>query len=170
MNRLAVIFTMVVLGAWVQQAPADGIFGLFGTKPKAQSAERVRDLTIMLTRNKSEGYDRLRSAAVLELGAYDTAAYPEIVPLLLDVMQHDKSSLVRIDAATSLSNFRPISVQIGQALEKAQNDDPYWRTRIHAKSVLANYRKAGYAPNSITPDANIATGSKTGPIIQTKGN
>jgi hypothetical protein len=155
MNRFAMILTVVILPAWVLPAPADGIFGLFGKKTKVNPAERVPELIVKL---KTEQDDRKRAGAATELGTFDGAAFPEIVPVLVDSLQNDPKYTVRMDAASSLGTLRPVSQLAGQALERAVSSDESLRVRLHAKGILMRYRMAGYSP---VPKGNPAT--PTGP-------
>ena len=157
MNRLTMILAVVILPAWVLPAPADGLFGLFGKKAKADPAVRVPELVATL---KSEQDERKRASAAAELGTYDAAAFSEIVPILVDVLQHDPKPSVRMDAASSLGNMRPVSQLAGDALDKAVTSDDNWRVRLHAKGILMKYRFAGYSPGSKTTPAG-QNGPKT---------
>jgi hypothetical protein len=143
MKRFAMILAVVILPAWVLPAPADGIFGFFGKKTKVNPAQRVPQLIVTL---KTEQDERKRSSAAAELGTYDAATYTEIVPVLVDVLQHDPKTGVRMDAASSLGSIRPVSQLAGQALERAVAKDDNWRVRLHAKGILMKYRIAGYSP------------------------
>ena len=167
MNRFAVILTVVILPAWVLPAPADGIFGLFGKKTKVNPAERVPELIMTL---KTEQDERKRSAAASELGTFDAATFAEIVPVLVEALQHDPKSGVRMDAASSLGSLRPVSQLAGQALEKAVSGDDNWRARWHAKGILLKYRMAGYAHDRKS-DAPGANGPMTGepPLLDANG-
>src|SRR4051812_3471523 len=105
MNRFAMILAVVILPAWVLPAPADGIFVIFGKKPKTNPAQRVPELIVTL---KTEQDERKRSSAAAELGGYDAATYTEIVPVLIDALQNDPKHGVRMDAASSLGSIRPV--------------------------------------------------------------
>ncbi len=145
MNRLTIILAVVILPAWVMPAQADGIFGLFGKKAKVDPAKRVAELIITL---KTEQDDRKRASATSELGTFDAHSFPEIVPVLVDIMQHDPKSGLRMDAASSLGSLRPVSQVVGESLEKAASSDENLRVRLHAKSLLMKYRLAGYSPGA----------------------
>src|SRR5205807_14808 len=132
-NRLCMILTVVILPAWVLPAPA----GIFSKKAKVNPAERVPALIMTLKTDKDE---RKRASAATELGTFDAAMYTEIVPVLVDVILSDPKPAVRLDAATSLGNLRPVSQIAGQALERAVTSDDNWRVRWHAKSILSRYR------------------------------
>jgi len=147
MNRLSIILAVVILPAWVLPAQADGIFGLFGKKAKVDPVKRVAELIVTL---KTEQDDRKRASAASELGTFDAAAFPEIVPVLVDVLQHDTKPGVRMDAASSLSSIRPISQVAGDALDKSASNDDNLRVRLHAKSIVMKYRFAGYSPGTKT--------------------
>jgi HEAT repeats len=152
MKRLTIILAVVILPAWVMPAHADGIFGLFGKKAKVDPAKRVAELIITV---KTEQDDRKRASAAAELGTFDALSFPEIVPVLVDIMQHDPKSALRMDAASSLGGLRPVSQVVGETLEKAASSDENMRVRLHAKSILMKYRIAGYSPGS--------SGQKTSP-------
>src|SRR5437870_3676111 len=102
MNRLTMFLTIVILPAWALPAPADGFLGgLFGKKTKVNAAQRVPELIVAV---KTDTNERKRSSAAAELGTFDGATYTEIVPVLVDVLQHDASSSVRMDAVSSLGS------------------------------------------------------------------
>ncbi len=143
MNRLAMTLAVIILAACVPATRADGMFGLFHKKVKVDPAQRVPELILTL---KTEQDERKRGSAVTELGTYDSAAFAEIVPVLVDVLQHDAKASVRMDAASSLGALRPVSQLAGDALEKAATSDDNWRARLHAKSIVMRYRIAGYSP------------------------
>jgi hypothetical protein len=150
-NRLSMILTVVILPAWVLPAPA----GIFSKKTKVNPAERVPALILTLKTDKDE---RKRASAATELGTFDAATYSEIVPVLVDVVLSDPKPSVRMDAASSLGNLRPVSQIAGQALERAVTSDDNWRVRWHAKSILSRYRGAGYASSK---GEMLAPGPKT---------
>lgn len=157
MNRFAVILAIVILPAWALPAPADGIFGLFSKKPRPNPAERVPQLIVTL---KTDQDERKRSAAATELGSFDANAFSEIVPVLVDALQHDPKAGVRMDAASSLGGIRPVSRLAGDALEKAVSGDNNWRVRWHTKGILLRYRIAGYTHES-RGTSPAATGPST---------
>jgi len=154
MNRLTIILAVVILPSWVLPAPADGIFGLFGKKTKVDPAKRVPELIVTL---KTEQDDRKRASAATELGTFDGVAFPEIVPVLVDILQHDAKPSVRMDAASSLGSIRPISLMAGEALDKSASSDDNLRVRLHAKGIVMKYHFAGYSPGTKTN----SPGSKT---------
>jgi hypothetical protein len=151
MKRLTIILAVVILPAWVMPARADGVLGLFGRKAKVDPAKRVPELIITL---KTEQDERKRASAATELGTFDPLAFPEIVPVLVDILQHDPKTGVRMDAASSLGSLRPVSQVVGESLEKAASSDENLRARLHAKSLLIKYHLAGYSATS---------GSRTAP-------
>jgi hypothetical protein len=158
MNRFAMILTVVILPAFVLPAPADGIFGIFGKKTKVNPAQRVPELIVSL---KTDQEERKRASAAAELGAFDAATFPEIVPVLTDALQSDPKPAVRMDAASSLGNLRPVSQMAGQALEKAVHGDDNWRVRWHVKGILMKYRMAGYSSGA-KGKAAAPSGPQTG--------
>src|SRR4051812_16673620 len=68
---------------------------LFSRKPKINPNQRVPELIVIV---KSDTDERKRAAAAEELRDYDPAVFSEIVPVLADVLQHDKKHNVRLEA------------------------------------------------------------------------
>src|SRR5205085_8876672 len=91
-----------------------------------------------------DGDENKRARAAEELRQYDPAAFPDIVPVLIDVLVNDKKPAVRAEAAQSLGKLRPVSQQAGQALEYALTKDPSMRVRLQARSALMQYHWSGY--------------------------
>jgi hypothetical protein len=114
---------------------------IFGKKGKPTPAERVPEL---LGIAKADGDENKRSAAVEELRQYDPAQFPDIIPTLIDVLQNDKKPGVRAEAAQTLGKLRPVSQQVGMALEQSLAKDPSMRVRLQARSALLSYHWAGY--------------------------
>ncbi len=120
----------------------------FGKKPVKNPTERVPELIGIL---KTDGDEDKRADAVSELRQFDTAAFPMIVPILIEALANDKKPSVRAEAAISLSKIRPVSPFVGQALENSVSKDASMRVRIQARSSLLQYNLAGYrsAPKNI---------------------
>jgi hypothetical protein len=151
MTRRQLLLISVLLA--VLPVPAHAGF-LFGKKPpKPSPNERVPELLMIV---KTDGDEHKRSNAAEELRQYDPKQFPDIVPVLIDVLMHDPKPGVRAEAAQSLSKLRPISQQVGWALEQATSKDPSMRVRLQARSALLQYHWAGYH------------GSKEPPLIQTQ--
>ena len=133
MKRLqAFLFLVIVLG-FAGQAPGQWIFG---KKQKVNPLQRVPELILIV---KTDPDERKRSHAAEELRDYDTTTFTEIVPVLVDVLKHDKKHGVRVEALTSLTRIRPASVLAAQAMEKAAADDDTLRVRLQAKAALPKY-------------------------------
>lgn len=167
MNKLSLWLSFLLLSAWAAPAEAQGIFGLFGSKrPKGNAVQRVPELIVLLKTSQDE---RARSNAVSELGLYDGAMFPEITPVLIEVLQTDPRSGVRYEAVSSLGALRPITQSAGLALERAAANDESWRVRMHAKSVAMKYRLAGFSPG-MAPGRNVKTEEppllEIGPVIE----
>ena len=81
-----------------------------------------------------------RFAAAEELRQFDPLAFPEMVPALLDALKNDTKPSVRSEAVQTLGRLRPVSQQIGQALEQARDKDPSMRVRLQARRELVSYR------------------------------
>jgi hypothetical protein len=123
--------------------------GIFSRKPK-QTPQRAQELVGILKTDPSESK---RAAAADELGSYDLKAHPEVLPVLLQALQ-DPAAEVRIQAVQTLGKFRPVSVEIGMALEQTLASDSSQKVRNQARSTLWWYHLAGYrTPKNPTPPA-----------------
>src|SRR5262249_148092 len=79
-----------------------------------------------------------------ELRKYDPQTFPDIVPVLIDVLGSDAKPSVRTEAAQTLGKLRPISQAVGQALEQAVAKDSSMRVRRQAPSSLPPYHRTPY--------------------------
>jgi hypothetical protein len=110
-----------------------GIFSFFRhakPAPNQHVAELVQTL-------RSDANDGKRAAAAEELRQYDPTAYPEIVPALVEALQHDAKPEVRGEAAQSLGKLRPAAPEVKAALEQASANDSAPRVRSLAAAALA---------------------------------
>ena len=90
----------------------------FGSKkPKAPPPQRVSELIVDL---KFEKDTHKRADAAEELRQFDPKDFPEIMPVLIEALQNDPATSVRIEAATSLGRLRPISVASGPSPGKGR--------------------------------------------------
>jgi hypothetical protein len=144
--RLSLI--LLTTGALTLPASAGIIFGKKPTKP--DPAMRVPQLIVIVKTDKDESK---RVSAAEELRQFDPAAFPDLVPVLIDVMMNDDKPSVRSEAAESLGKIRPVSKEVGWALEQVEEKDKSWRVRTKARYVLLGYHWAGYHadPNMVTP-------------------
>src|SRR5262245_5006162 len=137
MNGTKSIAVVVLMMCLARTAPAS----IFGKKtPKVDPAQRVPQLLYNVQMEQDE---KKRVAAAAELREYDSKQFPEIVFILADIVQTDKSSAVRAEAVQSLGKIRPITATAGQALEHATKDS-VMRVRMQASSSLRMYQLAGY--------------------------
>ena len=144
--------SLVLLLAILDLTACEGSAQLFGPKkPKIPPQQRVPELIIAL---KVEKDAHKRADAAEELRQYDVKEFPEIIPVLIDALQNDTATGVRIEAATSLGRIRPVSTQAGQALEKAASGDTNWRVNLQARTSLVYYQLSGYH----APKKNESTG------------
>jgi HEAT repeats len=132
-NRYLLALTLALM--WIASARA-GIFG----RQRPNPAQRVPQLITIV---KTDPSDSAREKAAAELREYDAAAFPEILAVLIDVLQHDPKAGVRVEAAQSLAKLRPVSQEAGLALEEATRDSSL-RVRWQARSSLLGYRLSGY--------------------------
>ncbi len=139
---------------------------IFGRHSKTNPAERVPQLIVSV---KTESDEDKRAAAAKELREYDPAAYPELIPVLIDVLQHDEKPSVRSEAAQSLGKLRPVSREAGWALEQATKDSSI-RVRLQARTSLMSYRLSGYRSQPKESEAVASTPAAKGvpPMGQTK--
>jgi hypothetical protein len=126
-----------VMATTAVPAPAGWIFH----KKKPDPAVRVPELLVIVRTDPDE---HKRAAAAGELRQFDTKAFPQIVPILVEVLRQDAKSSVRLEAAQSLSRIRPVSQEAGMALEYAAGNDANLRVRIQARTSLVYYRISGY--------------------------
>lgn len=144
-RRWLVAFALLFLVTVPVQA---GIF--FNRHAKAKSA----DVPALVTALRTEQDERKRAAAAEKLRQYDPNAHPEIVPALVDAAMGDPKSGVRLEALQTLARYRPVSPQAGWALEQATVKDESMRVRFQARSLLWQYRMAGYrSPKADSPAA-----------------
>jgi hypothetical protein len=138
MQRCRFPLALFALAGLVLPAPA-GIF--FNRSAKPSAMQRVPAL---LATVRTDPNERAREAAAEELGHCDPRAYPEVVPVLIEVLQQDASAGVRLEAAKTLSELRPVSQQAGWALEQAADKDATLRVRVQARRLLWHYHLSGY--------------------------
>jgi hypothetical protein len=137
MNWCRSLVILVVIPVFALPAAA----GLFSRRPQANATQRVPELVATV---RSDPDERKRTSAVEELRQYDAKAFPEIIPSLVDVLQNDAKAGVRLAALHSLAGFRPVSQQVGEALEKAVANDQSLRVRLQARTTLMTYHLSGY--------------------------
>jgi hypothetical protein len=138
MTRHIYVLALILPLALVSSSLAGSLFGKSG---KNNPPERVPQLLADL-KNDDE---RKRETAVKELRQFDAAAFPAIVPALVEVLEKDAKVSVRIEAADSLAKLRPASPPVALALEQAMARDPSLRVRLHARRLLMQYRLSGYS-------------------------
>jgi hypothetical protein len=137
-RRLLPVLLVVPLLSTSVQA---GLSSLWHRDPRPNPNERVPQLLRTLG---SDGDESKRAAAAEELRQYDPTAFPEMIPVLLEVLQKDSKPSVRVEAVQTLARLRPVSQQIGQALELVRDKDPSMRVRLQARKELLSYHWHGY--------------------------
>ncbi len=115
--------------------------GLFSKKPKETPEQRVAELVGILQTDTNEGK---RESAAEELREYDPKQFPQIVSVLMESLQHDPKPGVRAESAISLGKLRPVTAEVGAALEQALTKDASARVRVQVRTTLWEYRLAGY--------------------------
>src|ERR1051325_6111531 len=135
-----ILLGLMLLGALAWAAPAKAQW-LASKKTKTNPSQRVPELILTV---KTDADERKRAVAAEELRDFDSVTFTEIVPVLADVLRHDKKPSVRLEALGSLVKIRPVTQVAGHAIEKAAADDDSWRVRWQAKTGLARYHLAGY--------------------------
>jgi HEAT repeat protein len=155
---------LVLLLAPALAAPASA--GIFFNKKadKPDPAQRVPDLIKAL---QTDGDEDKRMAAAAELRDYDVGQFPDIVPALIDALLNDKKAGVRAEAAQSLGKIRPVSDQVGMALEQSLSKDASPRVRLQDRSALLQYRWNGWKEPAKKDEGPTAR-PKEPPPVQTK--
>lgn len=145
------LYPLVLLLVPLASGPVDA--GPFSRKsaPRGDANARVPEL---LYHVKMDSDERKRAAAAEELRTFDPKQFPEIVPILCDVLETDKSAAVRLEAAQSLGKIRPVSPAAGQALEQASARDPAFKVRMQAWTSLRMYHLAGYRSGATPKDSS----------------
>lgn len=143
MNGKMLWVTLLVVPALTAPAQA----GLFGKKPVAKTDPAVH-VPELLYKVKMDPNEKNRIAAAEELRDYDGQKFPDIAPILVDVLQTDKSSSVRSEAAHTLGRLRPVSLATTQALENVAKKDAVMRVRMQAWTGLRLIHLAGSYPQA----------------------
>jgi HEAT repeats len=171
--RPMLVLLVVVL---VPPLATAGIF--FNRKSaKVDPAQKVQQLLITV---KSDGDESKRASAAEDLRDFDAGQYPEMIPVLADVLLTDQKVSVRAEAAQTLGKVRPINQQAGWALEQAANKDNSLRVRLAAKTALMGYYMAGFKggkkeqgfpsgkePPLADPAAKMPPSAPTQPTVRT---
>jgi hypothetical protein len=137
--------------------PAQG--SIFSKRSHHDPDKRVPELISILRGDPDEAK---RIAAACELREYDPHAYPEIVPVLLDVLDNDTRPGVRREAAASLGRIRPIETSTAVALQKAASHDPSLRVRIQAWCSLQTYHFSPHTTRPKDASAKVTTAPAPG--------
>jgi hypothetical protein len=149
---------LVTLVLALSMAGTASATGIFKKQPKPNPATRVPELMNIL---RGEKNDRKREAAAEELRQYDPRAFPEIVPMLIEIAMNEPSSAVRLEAVQSLGRIRPVSQQAGWALEQVVDKDTSIRVRLQARTLLVQYHLAGYRAGKNPEAPPVPKGAKT---------
>ena len=144
-SRILLVFVLALSASTPASAQ------LFGKRPnpKGPPEQRVPELLVTL---KTDIDKRKRTAAAEELQYVEITPFPTIVPALLDALENDPKTGVRLEVVHTLGKLRPVSVAVGQALEKVASHDSSIRVRLQARTTLMWYHLAGYN-GAKTPDA-----------------
>jgi hypothetical protein len=130
---------------------------LFGKRAKVNAKERVPEL---LGKVKAEKDERQRVAAAAELRQYDGNVFPEIAFVLIDVLQNDGATNVRLEAAVSLARLRPSTQEVSQALHQAASKDTSLRVRMQARTSLMFYHVSA-STRKVEPQGPILPSAPT---------
>lgn len=137
--RLGRLLVLLLVAGLLAMPARAGIFGK--KKPKPDPLQRVPELLGIVKNSQDESE---RSDAAEELRKYEPQQFPDIVPALISVLQTDPKPGVRIQAISTLAKLRPVSQEVGMAIEEALAKDSSMRVRIQARSSLMSYHWAGY--------------------------
>jgi hypothetical protein len=141
--------TLALLLAPVLAAPVSA--GIFFNK-KADKPNPAVVVPELIRTVQSDGDEDKRLAAAEQLREFDPAQFPDVVPVLIEVLLNDKKPAVRAEAALSLGKIRPVSDKVGVALEEALAKDSSMRVRLQARSVLLQYRWSGWKEPVVKKD------------------
>lgn len=156
------MLVLAVVVAAAAPAPAN----IFGSKKNPVPPEqRVQEL-IGTAQTAAEVNKRV--SAVEELREFSTATFPQIVPVLVDILHQDKAPSVRAEAAHSLGRIRPLTKMASDALSEAVQKDSSLRVRWAARTALTYFSVAGLNSNNYDPAEKAASkvkvSAKDGPV------
>jgi hypothetical protein len=142
----------------------------FGKKTKTDPVKRLPELVVQVQTDQDE---RKRANAAEELRHFDPQQFPDLVPLLIEVLKNDAKPTVRLEALQSLSKIRPTTQEARQAMDKAAASDTSLRVRLQARTSLMFYSVSAPAPKKneqgpvLTPvrpnDPPVVANPKKGP-------
>lgn len=161
MSRYRICFLLIVFAAAASPASAQG---LFGKKTQPIASKSVDQLIAVAQTSEDAGQ---RADAVQDLRDVSAATHPEIVPVLVNILQSDKSITVRIEAAQSLGRIRPVTKLASDALAEAAAKDSALRVRWQARTALTVLSFAGQNPGvsvSDGPGSKVKVSNKEAPI------
>src|SRR2546422_7571382 len=103
---------LILLVAPAIALPAQG--GIFTYKPNTARPKPELQVPALLYIVKADPHEAKRAAAAAELGEFDVRLFPDIVRVLVDVLEHDVKPCVRREAAITLGRF-PVTPIAGKA-------------------------------------------------------
>lgn len=139
---------LILLVAPAIALPAQG--GIFTYKPNTARPKPEMQVPGLLYTVKADPNESKRAAAAAELREFDARLFPDMVPVLVDVLQNDTKPSVRREAAISLGRF-PVTPLAGKALQEASSKDPSLKVRLHAWSAYKFYQLHGYHEQPVAP-------------------
>jgi hypothetical protein len=128
--------------------------GIFTFKPNSARAKPETVVPGLLYTVKADPDEGKRADAATQLRDFDVRLFPDIVPVLVDVLQHDTKPCVRRAAAKSLGCF-PVTPLAGKALHEACTNDPSLKVRLHAWTAYVGYQLHGYHDLPTTPPPTV---------------
>jgi hypothetical protein len=149
MRYLQLTLVLTVLAAAAVPAPAAGPFS--GRKNNLTPEQRV-DQLLMQAQTATD--TNKRCDAVESLREFNTTTFPQIVPILVDILHQDNNPSVRAEAARSLGRLRPLTKMAGDALHEAASKDSALRVRWQARTSLAVFNVAGWKASNHDPAEN----------------
>ncbi len=143
------LLLLVILPGMLSAGP---ILDLFSRKPKVDPATRVPVVVALVINDKDE---RIRTASVDELATFDPKQFTDIYPTLIHAIQNDASATVRLSAANAIGKLRPISQDVGYALEQVEANDASAKVKSAATAALRTYKVLGYnAGKTVDPKSD----------------
>ena len=136
MSRCRYLMLLLLIAASTSPASA-GPLGLFKKPKPPDPAERVPALIKTL---QSDPDERKREQAAEDLRDFDTKAFDDIVPTLMEALKNDSGTGVRLACVNSLTRIRPVSPRMVYAMQQAAANDASLRVRLSADATLKQWR------------------------------
>ena len=140
-------FFVAILIVWLVM-PADG-----DEKKTIPAAPPEQQVLALVNRVQNDLLPEKRAVAAEVLHQYDGNNFPEIMPVLVQVLERDTDPTVRKEAAKSLGRLKPPSSEALDALHRAAEKDASLKVRMAAKVAKLGYKAPPSPPTAPLPQA-----------------